>query len=170
MAITRAKGLELWGTALLVEEPCVRQLAAWVRLKAPTEHPGWTGEEEALPAEKRDREPELQLRLGPVTGDSEPPPPEARRAIQIKHHQLKEGDHQVEMDGTQADTMVVIEVPDGYYTDSSDEENAPSAKRAVKKAASKAAAAAPAQAGTTGPPSTKPSVGAGPGGPSTSPQ
>ncbi|KAJ1718740.1 hypothetical protein LPJ61_006492, partial [Coemansia biformis] len=119
MAITRAKGLERWGTALLVEEPCMRQLAAWVRLKAPTERPGSVGEEEALPAEKRDREPELQLRLGPVTGDSELPlPPEARRVIQIKSHRIKEGEHPVEMDSTLGDTMVLIDMPDRNYTNS----------------------------------------------------
>ncbi|KAJ1727511.1 hypothetical protein LPJ61_004529, partial [Coemansia biformis] len=186
----RARGLELWGTALPVEEPRVRQLAAWVRSKAPSEaalstemeedprpvltphsreegeiveHPDWTGEQEALPAEKRDREPELQLRLGPVSDDSRQPPPEPRRAIQIKRHRIKEGERPVEMDGTLGDEMVLIDIPDEYYTDSGEEENTPSAKRAVKKAAPKAAAAAPAQAEAAGPPSTEPLVGAEPG-------
>ncbi|KAJ1731951.1 hypothetical protein LPJ61_002278 [Coemansia biformis] len=195
--VARARGLELWGMALLVEEPRVQQLSAWVHSKAPSEvvlsmemeedpqpvltlhsweegeimeHPDWTGEQEALPAEKWDREPELQLRLGPVSNDSQQPLPEPRRVIQIKCHCIKEGECPVEMDGTLGDEMVLIDIPDGYYTNSSEEENTPSTKRAVKKAAPKAVAAAPAQAEAAGPPSTKPPGGAELGGPSTSPQ
>ncbi|KAJ1733910.1 RNA-binding protein 8A [Coemansia biformis] len=195
----RTKGLELWGTALAVEEPRVQQLAAWVRSRAPPETeltsdieedprpvlplqlqedggivecPDWADEEMAPLAEKQDREPEPQLQPqpGPVPDDDQPPPPppEARRALQIKRHRIKEGERPVEMDGTLGDEMVLIEVPDGCHTGSSDEENTPRAKRAGKKAAPEAAAA-PAQAEAAGPPSTETARGSGPGGPSTAP-